>query len=172
MANGAVGGEQDGTGLDALTMRERKFFFAYVEKGTLQAAAQTIRKYPSVNAAKVSGCRYWQQIKKKVDVEMLMELVGLSKVRIFRKLDEGLEATFVKPMSRTLPGDKAGAEIVECGPYIDHPTRVKAASEAAKIGGLVIEKHEHAGPGGGPINHALSEMSEDALRALAGRGRS
>lgn len=148
MAKGQVGGEADGTGLDSLTILQLKFFAAYVEKGTLKAAAQTLRKYPSGNAAAHAGWRYWKEIKAKVNVEMLMESVGLSKVRIFRALDEGLRAKHVKPFLSRKTG-----RIVEAGPYVDHPTRVKAASEAAKIAGLVVEKHEHSGPGGGPVEY-------------------
>lgn len=153
-------------GLDLLTVNERKFFFAYVKKGTLTAAAKTLRKFPNRSAAYYAGWRYWKQIRAKVDVEALMEAVGLSKVRIFKALDEGLEATFVRPISRSLGGN-CGAEIVEMGPYIDHPTRVKAAAESAKIAGLVVEKHVHTGPDGGPIQHALSSLSDEQLRRLA-----
>ena len=149
MARGQVGGLADETGLDSLTMQQRKFFAAYIRKGTLTGAAMELRKFPSRAAATQAGWRFWREIKAKVDVEMLMESVGLSKVRIFRRLDEGLDAKHVKPFLSRKTG-----KIVEAGPYIDHPTRVKAATEAAKIGGLVVERVEHSGPGGGPVEYA------------------
>lgn len=152
-------------GLEKLTMRERRFFAAYVEKGTLKAAAETMRKFPSGAAASMAGARFWRQIKAKVDIEMLMEAVGLSKVRIFRRLDEGLDATFVKPFL-----NRDSGTIIETQSYIDHLTRVKAASEAAKIAGLTIERVEHSGPGGGPIQHALSSLTDEQLRHLAAGG--
>lgn len=154
MAKGQLGGKPDETGIDLLTMQQRRFFAAYVQKGTLGAAARTLRKFPSRAAATVAGVRFWKEIKAKVDVETLMESVGLSKVRIFQRLDEGLDAKHVKPFLSRKTG-----RIVEAGPYIDHPTRVKAAAEAAKIGGLVVERHEHTGPGGGPIQYGDTERA-------------
>jgi phage terminase small subunit len=49
--------------------------------------------------------------------------------------------------------------------------KVRALEMLAKHHKLITEKVEHSGPDGGPIRHALSEMSEEALRAIAGRGR-
>lgn len=34
-----------------------------------------------------------------------------------------------------------------------------------------VERQEISGPDGGPIHHALDEIPEEALRAIAGRGR-
>lgn len=154
MGKGAVGGEKDGTGLDLLTMFERRFLAAYVETGTLTAAARKLRKFPSKQAAASAAWRYWQQIKKKVDVEMLMESVGLSRVRIFRALNAGLNAKAVRPFLSRKTG-----KIVEAGPYADHPTRVKAAAEAAKIAGLTIDRHVVADPDGKPLGYGATEAA-------------
>ncbi len=145
-AHGPVLGKGEGEGgIEALTIRERRFLLAYIEKGTLKDAALAIDSHASDVAARVAGHTYWKNIKRKVDIEALMEDVGLSKVRIFRKINEALDAKVVKPFL-----SKDGG-IVESPEYVDHLTRVKAADVAAKIMGIIVEKREHSGTDGQPL---------------------
>jgi hypothetical protein len=157
---GGTGEEKETFGLDALNVRQFKFFMAYVEKGTLTAAAESVGTYANKNSAHRAGHSFWKSIKRKVDVELLMESVGLSKVRIFEALNKGLEAKFVKPMV-------VDKKLVEAGPYIDHPTRVKAAETAAKIAGLTVSRVEVSGPDGGDIPMGNIELSNRILFILS-----
>ena len=74
------------------------------------------------------------------DAETFWEYLGLSMSKIAKALREGMDATKTIPMTRRV--DRDTQEIVEMGPYVDHPTRIEAAMSAAKLRGEIRRQPE------------------------------
>jgi len=88
--------------------------------------------------------------------------------KVARVLINALQAETVKDFAHQ-------GKIVDRAIYTDHPTRIKAATEIARLSGSdparkVESKHEHEGT----IHHDLSERLEKAIEATedAIRGKS
>lgn len=91
---------------------------------------------------------------------------------------EGVERVFPKDTSKLSPAARAlyaGVKVTKDGLDIKMNSQEAALTNVAKHLGMFVEKHEHSGPNGGPIQTAdavdqLSKLSPDerqALRAVA-----
>jgi hypothetical protein len=150
---------------DELIASERRFLIHYVQSGNATDAYRKTfpKKKLTDGSAATLGWKLVGRIRKILGDSWWDEF-GLTDAEIARVFREGMEATLIKPMAI----DKC---LVEAGPYTDHPTRIRAGEVAAKLKGRFVEKHELTGPGGGPIQHALEEMSEEELASFIRRGR-
>ena len=151
-----------------LTANERKFLLLYPQHNfdggaTWRAMNPKKKGKKFYDTSKSAACMTLKNIRRKLG-SAFWEEMGLSDDQIARVYREAMDATIVKPFCND-------GVIIEAGPYVDHSTRKSAADSVAKLKGLFVDKHEVSGPGGGPIEHALAELPEEALRALASRSR-
>jgi len=104
----------------------------------------------------------------------LMDKAGLSDKKLLSVHKEMLGASktvSIVPMKGETEGRDASASSVEFVNVPDWQARGKALEMGYKLKGAFVEKHEVSGPGGGPIDYAVKELPEEALRAIAGRSR-
>lgn len=146
-----------------LTALERRFLLLYAQheyNGMRTARAMWPKKnWASDNAAASYASRILSGIKAKLGNEF-WEHLGLDDERIARVYREATDAQIVKPMLGP------GGAILEAGPYVDHPTRVRAADSLAKLRGLnAPDKVEHLTPV--PVTDATKEklkrLTDDEL---------
>jgi hypothetical protein len=80
----------------------------------------------------------------KPEITELMNLEGLTDSMLFKKIQEGENAMVVKPFAHN-------GVVVSEPTYVDYPTRQKYLELEARIKGLLKEKREIIGEGGGPV---------------------
>ena len=122
--------------LEPLTLKERKFLAAWLKSGNLTEAAKKIGKYKSETSASTAGHEFKKRILEKVDIDLVMESVGLSDVKIFKALVEGIQATSVKVFNEK-------GKIITSKPMIDWMARAKHLDLAARIKGLLVDTVKH-----------------------------
>lgn len=104
---------------------------------------------------------------RRAPVEKCIECFGEGRERVFPK-----DTRLLSPAARAL---YAGVKVTKDGLDIKMNSQEAALANVAKHLGMFVEKHEHSGPGGGPIETAdavdqlakLSPAERQALRALA-----
>jgi hypothetical protein len=133
--------------IEKLTIRERKFFEAYLRTGKQITAFQEAFPNSKLKKPDVAACKLMRRIKDKHDWERLLEEAGLGFERIYTKLEELLEATTVKHYK-----DK------EVGIYTDNATRIRALELLVDLHGLRKQVLEHTG------NITFTEAIQEAYR--------
>ena len=122
--------------LASLTMLERKFLAGWVTTGNVTVAAKRVRKFGNNHAASSAGYRWKESILKKIDMDFVMESVGLSDILIFKGLLEGIQAESVKLF-------QSDGKIITSKPMIDWMARAKHLDMASRIKGLQIDTVKH-----------------------------
>ena len=144
------------------TLREKKFIKNYIKNvgNATQSYLDTFPKYKGKNADKL-GPRMWGKMG--ISISELLELMGTTDFHLNEKLNEGLDATKVisvipippkdvKPSTGDLPN--ANSKNREFIDVPDYNIRFKYIDMAYKLKNKYpAEKHEVAGPGGGPITY-------------------
>ena len=126
-----------------LSLKERKFLKCYVKTGNLAKSAKAAgSKGKDVHSLSVVGFRMLQAVKPEIDE--LMHLKGLTDSRLLEKLEEGENATVVRPFAHE-------GKVISEPVYVDYATRAKYLELEAKIKGLLKERREVSGEGGGPV---------------------
>jgi hypothetical protein len=119
-----------------LNPRELKFLRGYFQTGTYADAMRTIRPDIKDSTAWSMGSRMWKRINEKLSLAEIHECLGVSLGNVDRVLAEGMSAKF----KRSFIG--RDGTVIESPEYDDHPTRISAAKEAARILGLTDNKGE------------------------------
>jgi len=131
-------------------------------------------------AAKEAGLneQYASDVLKKPEVRAtlvnLMDKAGLSDKNLLSVHKEMLGASktvSIVPKKGETEGRDATESSVEFVDVPDWQARGKALEMGYKLKGAFIERHEVSAPGGGPIEYAIKEFPEEALRAIASRSR-
>ena len=150
------------------TLTERKFIKSYIDNSGNATKAYLITKpeYKGKNAAKL-GHRMWINVD--ISVSELLDKMGTTDFHLNEKLNEGLDATKVisvipippkdaKPSTGDLPN--ANSKNIEFIDVPDYNVRFKYIDMAYKLKNKYpAEKHEHTGPGGGPIVEYIIEKT-------------
>jgi nucleotide-binding universal stress UspA family protein len=159
-----------------LTKSDRQFLECYATCATIREVG---RKWAAMRGASLSetsekadAYQKLRTIKEKIaaagNPEAFWEFMGLGANRIAKALSDGLGATMVRPMlarrARVVPYLTASGkpaekvveeeELIEAGPYADHPTRIDAAMSAAKLRGDIarpMASVDNDGGSGPPI---------------------
>jgi hypothetical protein len=123
-------------GIKRLDPKELKFLKGYFETGTYSGAYRTIRPDVKDGTAWKMGSVMWKRIREKLSLEEIHEALGVSLGNIDRTLAEGMSAKFQRQFI-TRDG-----KVISAGEQVDHPTRIAAAKEAARLLGLTEDKGE------------------------------
>ena len=150
------------------TLKQRKFIESYIENyGNATKAYMAINpKYDGENA-KVLGCRMLTKVN--LSNDELMDMMGMTDAYLQEKLDEGLNATKTISVIPLKPKEaqenstdlqKANSKNIEFVDVNDYSVRHKYLDTALKLKNKYpAEKHEHTGPGGGPIVEYIIEKT-------------
>ena len=147
-----------------LSIKQRKFWKAYLETGNLAEGARAAGS-KAKDSHSLSQCGY--QILKSIEVSIdeLLELKGLSDNKLLQVLEDGLNATKViscnviaKDGEGMKDADSATKDFVDVD---DYPTRHKYLETALKLKGHMKDKVELGGKDGGPINLVVNFVGND-----------
>lgn len=124
------------TEIQRLTVKERRYFYAYLKTGSQTAAFKKAFpvKAQELKKPDLAGHKIMHRIKDKYDWDRLLDEAGLGYERIYAKLEEMLEATMVKHYK--------GEEL---GPYTDNATRMRALELLVELHGRRRQVVEHQG---------------------------
>lgn len=142
---------------DHLTIKERKFFDAYLQGHTLAECAEV---YGSKGKTKESLAVIGYSILKRInpDIREIQEFNGITDQLLTEKALEGLHAT--KKYFGSWQGD-----IIESEPFEDHQVRLKAVEIIHKLRGQFQDKVDLSISGSGnldiQVNTAKSAKSKD-----------
>ena len=151
---------------------------------TARSQGSRLLKDPRVKAAIADAQKaQMKRIQMSAD-DVLVGLAEIASIDIADIFDENNSLRPLKEIPAHVRRAIAGIEVEELfegrGESREHVGRnrklklsdkVRALEILAKHHKLLTEKVELTGKDGGPIHHALDELPEEALRAIAGRGR-
>jgi phage terminase small subunit len=151
---------------------------------TAKQIAHVILKDPEVKAMLATAQKaQMKRIRMSAD-DVLVGLAEIASIDIADIFDENNVLRPLKEIPAYVRRAIAGIEVEELfegrgesREHIGHNRKLKLSDKVraleilARHHKLLTEKVEYSGPDGGPIHHALDELSEEALRAIAGRGR-
>lgn len=166
-----------------LNAKEAAIRAGYSARTAKQQASRLLRD-PTIKAAVMAAQRAQvKRIRMSAD-DVLVGLAEIASIDIADLFDENNSLRPLKEIPVHVRRAIAAVEVEELfegrGESREHIGRnrklklsdkVRALEILARHHKLLTEKVEYSGPDGGPIHHALDELPEEALRALAGRGR-
>ena len=126
-----------------LTIKQRKWLKIYVATGNATEAAMQVYDCVDRESAAQMGC---QNVKKlQGDMAPAMEAMGITVPFLLQKALEGLDAEAIEYA-------KFEGKITAQTSHVDFPTRQRYLDTVIKLlGGYAPNKHEVAGPDGGPL---------------------
>ena len=152
--------------------------------GWARTQASRLMQDPDIEAAIAAAHKaQLKRIRMSAD-DVLVGLAEIASIDIADIFDENNSLRPLKEIPAHVRRAIAGIEVEELfegrGESREHVGRnrklklsdkVRALEILARHHKLLTEKVELTGKDGGPIHHALDELPEEALRAIAGRGR-
>ena len=131
---------------NGLTPRQQRFVSAYLANGLNSSEAARTSGYHGKNA-NVVGPRMLAAVGvQKAVQERLGKIMGAEFETVKHKVLVELQKEAFDNTSTVIVKDSDGNEL-----YKHNPAKMKALELLAKYAGLLIEKHEHTGKDGGPI---------------------
>ena len=111
-----------GSKVKRLSVREARFLLAHIEGASLTDSYLKIAPEMDRDVAATLACRMLRRIRAKIPWEQILSEAGLGEVRLMRKLEELLEATFTKYYQNVSLGD-----------HTDNATRMRATELLAEL---------------------------------------